>query len=97
MSEEVQEGLVSKQGVLTCLCQVFHVGRLDVHHVETLIGVVKMPQVHSQVITGNECLLVTADRNGIDVVCMGIPKHALTSCLHDLFNTRDLQQGQQCQ
>ena len=43
------------------LCQVFHVWRLDVHHIEALLGVVQVPQVDSQVITGDESLLITAD------------------------------------
>lgn len=80
-----------KYVLLACLCQVFHVGRFDVHDIEALIRVVKMPQVYSQVITGNEGFLVTADGDSIDVVCVGIAKHTLTSGLHDLFHICDLQ------
>ena len=73
------------------LCQVFHVWRLDVHHIEALLGVVQVPQVDSQVITGDECLLITADRDCIYVVGVCIAKHTPTSCLHDLLCTSDLQ------
>lgn len=79
----------------TCLCQVFHVGWFDVHYVEALIGVVKMPQVYSQVITGDERFLITTYGDSVDVVCVGIAKHTLTPCLHDLFNSCDLQAGAQ--
>ena len=49
-----------------------------------------MPQVHTQIVTGDKGLLVTADGNGIDVVCVGIAKHTPTSCLYDLLHTSDL-------
>ncbi len=73
------------------LCQILHVGRLDVHHIEALIGVIQMPQVDTQIITGDEGFLVTAYGDGIYVVCVCIPKHTPTSCLHDLLHTSDLQ------
>ncbi len=77
------------------LCQVLHVGRLDVHHIEALIGVIQMPQVDTQIITGDEGFLVTAYGDGIYVVRVRISKHAPTSCLHDLLHTSDLQGGNQ--
>ena len=79
---------------LSCLCQIFHVWWFDVHHIEALTGVVQMPQVHSEVIARNEGLLITADGNGIDVVCVGIAKDTLASCLHDLLHARNLQENQ---
>ena len=75
------------------LCQVLHVGRFDVHHIEALIGVIQMPQVDTQIITGDEGFLVTAYGDGVYVVCVCIPKHTPTSCLHDLLHTSDLQGG----
>lgn len=59
--------------------------RLDVHHIEALVSVIKMPQVHPQVITGDESLLITANGNGVDVICMRIAIDFPASCLHDLF------------
>ena len=50
-----------------------------------------MPQVDTQIITGDEGFLVTAYGDGIYVVCVCIPKHTSTSCLHDLLHTSDLQ------
>ena len=73
------------------LCQVLHVGGLDVHHIETLVSVIEMPQIHPQVIAGDEGLLITTNGNGIDVISMRIAIHLPTPCLHDLLYSSDLQ------
>ncbi len=74
------------------LCEVLHVWRLDVHDVKALVGVIKMPQVDTQIITRDERLLVTADGDGVDMVCVCVAKHPSTPRLHYLLHTGYLQQ-----
>lgn len=74
------------------LCQVLHVRRLDVHYIETLVSVIKMPQVHPQVVAGDEGLLITTNGNGIDVISMRIAIDLPTPCLHHLLYSGDLHQ-----
>ena len=52
--------------------QFFHVCRLDVHNVETLILDVEIPQVNAQVVTANEGLAITVDRYAVDVISVSI-------------------------
>lgn len=75
------------------LCQILHVWRFDVHHIEALVGVIQMPQVDTQVITRDEGLLITADGNGIDMIRVCVSEHTPTSRLHDLLHTSDLHKG----
>lgn len=55
-------------------CELFHVSRLDIDDIETLVLDVKVPQIYSQVIRADECLSITVDRDAVDVigVCVGI-------------------------
>ena len=54
------------------LCQLFHVGGLDVHDVETLILNVQVPEVDAEIITANERLPITVDRDAVYVISMRI-------------------------
>ena len=75
------------------LCQILHVWRFDVHHIEALVGVIQMPQVDTQVITRDEGLLITADGNGVYMIRVCVSKHTPASRLHDLLHTSDLHKG----
>lgn len=50
------------------LCQVFHVGRLDVYNVEALVSDFEVPQVDAQVVGREEGFLVAVDGDGVDVI-----------------------------
>lgn len=54
------------------LCQLLHVGGLDVHNVEALVLDVEVPEVYAQVITADKRLAVAVDRDAVDVVCMSV-------------------------
>jgi hypothetical protein len=55
-------------------CQLFHVGRLDVDDIETLILNVEVPQIDPEIIATNESLAVAVDRYAVDMVgvCIGV-------------------------
>jgi hypothetical protein len=54
------------------LGKLFHIGRLDVDNVETLILDVQIPQIDAEVVTTDECLTVTVDGDTVDVIGMSI-------------------------
>lgn len=54
------------------LCELLHVGWFDIHNVKALVLDIKVPEVYSQVITADEGLPITVDRNAIDMVGMRV-------------------------
>jgi hypothetical protein len=54
------------------LGQLFHVGRLDVDDVETLVLDVEVPQVDPEVVATDESLAIAVHGYAIDMICMGI-------------------------
>lgn len=52
--------------------EFFHVGRLDIDNVETLVLDVEVPEVNPEIIAAYEGLSVTVDGDAVDVVCMGV-------------------------
>ena len=54
------------------LRKLFHIGRLNINDIETLVLNVEMPEVYSKVVTADECLSVTIHGYAVDVVSMGI-------------------------
>ena len=92
-SQSAQTGQNCMVALSSHLCQILHVWRFDIHHIEALVGVIQMPQIDTQVITRDEGLLITADGNGIYMIRVCISKHTPTSRLHDLLHTSDLHKG----
>jgi len=62
------------------LGKFLHVCRLDIHNVEALVLDVQVPQVYAQIITTDERLSVTVDRNAVDVVGMSIGVRPARHC-----------------
>jgi hypothetical protein len=56
------------------LCQLLHIGWLDVDDVETLVLNIQIPQVDAQVVTADVSLTVAIDGDAVDMirVCIGI-------------------------
>ena len=54
------------------LCQLLHVGGLDVDNVETLILDVEVPKIDSKIVATNERLSIAVYRNAVDVVGMRV-------------------------
>ena len=54
------------------LCELLHVGRLDVDNVKALVLNVKVPEIYAQIIAANERFSIAVDRDAVDVVCMGV-------------------------
>lgn len=54
------------------LCELLHVGGLDVDDVEALVLDVKVPKVDSQVVAADEGLAIAVDGNAVDVVGVGV-------------------------
>lgn len=49
---------------------------------EAAVSDVEMPQVNSQVISGQVCLTVAVDTDGVDVICMCVSKNTPWGRLH---------------
>jgi len=63
--------------------QFLHVRRLDIYDVETLILDIEIPQVDSKVVTADESLAVTVDRDAVDVVSMCVCIGSSWYCCND--------------
>mmetsp|Transcript_50687 Transcript_50687/g.162253 ORF Transcript_50687/g.162253 Transcript_50687/m.162253 type:complete len:260 (+) Transcript_50687:121-900(+) len=50
------------------LCEVLHIGRLNVHNVEALVADLQVPEVHPQVVRGDVRLVVAVHCDRVDVV-----------------------------
>lgn len=49
---------------------------------EAAIGDLQVPQVHPEIISGDESLKVRIDRYGVDVVGVGVAEHTSGCCLN---------------
>lgn len=54
------------------LCELLHVGGLDVDDVKALVLDVEIPQVDPEIITADEGFAITVDRDAVDVICVGV-------------------------
>ena len=54
------------------LCELLHVGWLDVDNCKTFVLNVEVPKIDAQVIATYECLSIAVDRYAVDVICVSV-------------------------
>ena len=68
------------------LCELFHVGRLDVDNVEGLVGDLHVPQVDAEVVGREVRLAVRVHADRVDVVGVRVGEDAARRRLHHQFH-----------
>lgn len=54
------------------LGELFHVRRLDVYNIETLVLDVQVPKVDTEIIAADKCLSIAVNGYAVDVVGVGV-------------------------
>jgi hypothetical protein len=65
------------------LCELLHVGWLDVDNIEALVLDVEIPQIDAQIIAADECLPIAVDRYAVDMVGVCIRIRLSGYCRND--------------